>query len=172
MLRADQEMRERGVAAVAEVDFHAPPTDEWIALVHEQDLLDESHGRRLEEIVELYGWPTFDMVGAEASNAAQVILQHGPVDRKKRLLAELEKVVSEGQALASDLAMVQDSILVADGEKQTYGTAIVNGADGEMILHPLEEPDLVDVRRETVGLPPLEEYLQEVERNLRRRIER
>ncbi len=147
MVRVDQVMRERVVAAMAEVDFNAPPTDEWIALVREQDQLDEANGRRLEEIVEQYGWPTFDMVGEEASGAAQVILQHGSIDRKKRLLPEFEKAVSNGQALESDLAMVQDSIRVADGQNQIYGTAFVNGPDGEMMLHPIEDPDLVDERR-------------------------
>jgi hypothetical protein len=172
MVRVDQVMRERIVSEMADLDFNAPPTDEWIALVDEQDQLDESHGRRLEEIVELHGWPTVDMVGPEASSAAQVLLQHGTVDRKKRLLPALESAVSDGQALASDLAMVQDAILVADGKNQIYGTRIVNGPNGEMMLYPLEEPDLVDERRKMVGLPPLEEYLREVERNLGRPIER
>lgn len=96
-------MRERVIEAMAGVDFNAPPTDEWIALVDEQDRLDEANGRRLEEIVAQYGWPTFDLVGQEASSAAQVILQHGPPDRKKRLLPELEQAVAKGQALASVL---------------------------------------------------------------------
>lgn len=110
MVRIDQAMRERVVTAIAKVDCNAPNTDEWIALVDEQDQLDEKNGRRLEEIVEIYGWPTFDLVGAEASGGAQVIIQHGSVDRKKRLLPELRKAVSDAQAAASDLAMLQDSI--------------------------------------------------------------
>jgi hypothetical protein len=172
MVRVDQIMRERVVAAVADVDFNAPPTDEWIALVDEQDQLDEANGRRLEEIVEQYGWPTFDMVGQEASSAAQVILQHGSLDRKRRLLPELEEAVANDQALASDLAMVQDSIRVADGRNQIYGTAFVNGPNGEMMLHPIEDPDSVDERREAVGLPPLEDYLREAAKNLGRPIAR
>jgi hypothetical protein len=172
MVRVDQIMRERVVAALAKVDFNAPPSDEWIALVREQDQLDEANGRRLEEIVDEYGWPTFDLVGEEASRGAQVILQHGSLDRKKRLLPELEKAVSNDQALASDLAMVQDSIRVADGQNQIYGTALVNGPGGEMMLHPIEDPGRVDERRESVGLPPLEDYLREVEKNLGRSIAR
>lgn len=172
MVRVDQLMRERVVAAMAHVDFDAPPTDDWIALVDEQNQLDESNGRRLEEIVELYGWPTIDMVGPQASSGAQVILQHGSVERKKRLLPELEKAVSNGQALARDMAMVRDSILVADGQNQIYGTQIVNGPNGEMMLYPVEEPDLVDERRGMVGLPPLEDYLRDTEKNLGRPIAR
>ncbi len=172
MVRADQIMRERIVSAIAGVDFNAPPDPEWIAMVDEQNRLDEANGRRLEQLVELYGWPAVDMVGPEASSAAQVILQHGPVERKKRLLPALERAVAEGQAQASELAMVQDSILVADGHKQIYGTSIVNGPNGEMMLHPIEEPDLVDERRRMVGLPPLEDYLRVVEENLGRPVER
>jgi hypothetical protein len=172
MVRIDQAMRERVVSAIAEMDFNAPPSDEWIALVNEQDQLDEMHGRRLEEIVDIHGWPSFDLVGAEASGGAQVILQHGSVERKKRLLPQLEKAVSDGQALASDLAMVRDSIRVADGQKQIYGTAIVNGPDGEMMLHPLEDPDSVDARRKAVGLQPLEDYLRESEKRMGRPITR
>jgi hypothetical protein len=40
------------------------------------------------------------------------------------------------------------------------------------MLHPIEEPDLVDERRRTVWLPPLKEYLRVVEANLGRPVDR
>jgi hypothetical protein len=50
MVRADQLMRERVVSAIAGVDFNAPPDPEWIAMVDEQNQLDEANNRRLEQI--------------------------------------------------------------------------------------------------------------------------
>jgi hypothetical protein len=45
-------------------------------------------------------------------------------------------------------------------------------ADGVPRLHPIEDPDNVDSRRSAVGLPPLKEYLDHLERQIGKPIER
>ncbi len=40
-----------------------------------------------------------------------------------------------------------------------YGTQVAAMEDGQAVPWPIEEPDRVDERRMSVGLPPLSEYL-------------
>jgi hypothetical protein len=172
MGRRDQEIRERIVPLLATVDFEQPPTEEWIALVAEQDATDQANLRRLEEIVNEFGWPGPALVGAEASTAAEVILNHAELPELRRLVPFLREAALAGQADSGQLAMAEDQIRVEEGRDQIYGTEFVNGPDGTLILHPIEDPASVDERRARVGLPPLEVYLNRMEEALGRPVER
>jgi hypothetical protein len=153
-------------------DMTAPPTEAFIAMVDEQNAIDQENARRIEEIVSEFGWPGPALVGAEASAAAQTILQHAELEPLKRLLPFFRTAVSQGQADAGQLAMVEDQIRVEEGRNQIYGTEVTTGPDGITSLYPLEDPDSVDERRRTVGLPPLEEYLDRMEKIIGRPIQR
>jgi hypothetical protein len=111
-------------------------------------------------------------VGADASNAAFLILQHAPLARQKALLPLFRRAVSAGNARAADLALLEDRILVGEGKKQLYGSQVTAGPEGVPRLHPIEDPDNVDSRRSAVGLPPLKEYLEHLERQIGKPIER
>lgn len=172
MGRRDQEIRERIVPLLATVDFERPPTEEWIALVAEQDAIDEANIRRLEEIVNELGWPGPALVGVEASTAAEVILNHAELPELKRLVPFLREAAAAGQADSGQLAMAEDQIRVEEGRDQIYGTEIVNGPDGTLVLYPIEDPESVDERRASVGLPPLEVYLSQFEEAFGRPVQR
>jgi len=162
MGRRDQAIRERMVPLLAIIDFEQPPTQEFIALVAEQDAIDEANIRRLEAIVNEFGWPGPALVGTDASTAAEVILNHAELPELQRLAPFLRQAVLAGQADSGQLAMVEDQIRVEQGLDQIYGTELVNGPDGALVLYPIEDPESVDERRAGVGLPPLEVYLDQV----------
>jgi hypothetical protein len=44
------------------------------------------------------------------------------------------------------------------GEKQIYGSQVVFSKTGEQEFYPIEDEKNVNIRREKVGLPPIEEY--------------
>jgi hypothetical protein len=134
--------------------------------------IDSKNLAELERIVQRYGWPGADLVGADASNAAFLILQHAPLARQKALLPLFRRAVSAGNARAADLALLEDRILVGEGKKQLYGSQVTAGPEGVPRLHPIEDPDNVDSRRSAVGLPPLKEYLEHLERQIGKPIER
>ncbi|MFH8937742.1 DUF6624 domain-containing protein [Streptomyces griseosporeus] len=119
------------------------------------------HGDRLNEIMDRVGWPTADLVGAEAARAAWLIAQHADrqLDVQRRALALLEQAVSEGRAEARDLAFLRDRTLVNEGRPQIYGTQIAGVRDGAPVPWPCEDPDGVDARRAEVGIEPFEEYV-------------
>ena len=70
------------------------------------------------------------------------------------------EAVKKGNSQESDLALMEDRVLLAQGEKQIYGSQIgIDMKTNEYLLSPMIDPDNVDKRREEVGLIPLAEYL-------------
>ncbi len=171
MGRADQAVRERMIPLLREHPT-APWPEELVALVQEQERTDKANMSRLVQIVDQVGWPGPDLVGAEASRAAQTILQHAELDQLRRLVPFLKDAVSKGQADATQLAMAEDQIRVEEGRSQIYGTEVTQGPDGIPRLYPLEDPESVDARRAEVGLAPLREYLDQLEQIIGRPIQR
>ncbi len=164
MGRRDQEVRERPQPPLNSPDIQP--------LIEEMTKIDQANFRRLEEIVNEFGWPGKHLVGEQASTAAWLILQHADLEQQKRYLPALRSAVARGEARASNLAMTEDRILVGEGKNQLYGTQIVSGPDGKPILHPVSDPENIDERRKAVGLPPIDEYLKHGEAELGVKIDR
>lgn len=146
-------------------------SSEYKSVVRELAAVDARNFAELEKIIDLYGWPDARVVGADAGNAAFLVLQHSPLDSQKRLLPLFRDAVSAGKARAADLAMLEDRILRGDGKRQRYGTQISVGTDGKPSVDPIEDPENLDARRSAVGLPPMRDYLDRAEADLGRAID-
>lgn len=111
----------------------------------------------LERLVDDVGWPDPDMVGADGSEAAWLILQHaiGSPTLQRRCLPVLQSLADAGRIPAADAAYLEDRIRVFEGRPQVYGTQHDWDDDGELSPCELEDPDNVDERRGAVGLGPL-----------------
>ncbi|MEM6292018.1 MAG: DUF6624 domain-containing protein [Myxococcota bacterium] len=117
------------------------------------------HAARLSDLIDDIGWPNVELVGAEAAEAAWLILQHAismPA-LQRRGLALLETEAAHDRAEASNVAMLEDRIRVFEGRAQRFGTQFDWDANGQLSPHPIEDPAGVDARRREVGLPPLDE---------------
>lgn len=114
--------------------------------------VDRADGARLKQIVEQFGWPTVDMVGADGAHAAWLLAQHADRDTAFQLnvLALMAPLVRTGQAAAKDYAYLWDRT----HDPQRYGTQGDCVAPGEW--QPFEVDDLaaLDERRRAVGLEP------------------
>lgn len=119
---------------------------------------------RLSAIMEDIGWPTKTVVGAEAADAAWLVLQHsiGDPPVMRRGLALLADAVARGDAKPAQLAMLEDRVRTLSGLPQRYGTQFDWDEQGTMSPKRLEDPDGVDARRAAVGLGPLRERIQEM----------
>ncbi|OLF15040.1 hypothetical protein BU204_24335 [Actinophytocola xanthii] len=115
---------------------------------------------RLREIIARYGWPTFRLVGRNGATAAWVIAQHSDHDPgfQQRALTLMRAAARVGQADRIELAYLTDRVAVNHGRPQVYGTQ-VTCIDDELGPAPLIDPENVDQRRASVGLGPLQEYL-------------
>lgn len=121
---------------------------------------DAARAARLAEIIDDYGWPTSDLVGADGASAAWLIAQHADFDVpfQQRVLDLMTTAVDADAADPTELALLDDRVAVNTGLPQTYGSQIrcVDGAPQPAT--PIEQPDAVDQRRAGVGLEPLADY--------------
>jgi hypothetical protein len=162
MARVDQEIRGRG----DELMRGLPETQsEFIRFIEEQNSLNASHFARLEEIVSTRGWPGRSLVGEGGAGAALIILGHSNIDQRKAMLPILREAAGDGRMEASQLAGMEDSILVSEGRNQSYGTFFISDSDGNPELAPVDDPANLDERRKSVGLPSIEEQFKRLEQD-------
>jgi hypothetical protein len=131
-------------------------------LMTKQAEIDRKNLVRLEEIIQKHGWPGKKLVGEKGSVAAFLILQHSEQATQEKYLQLFKKAAQSGDARMADAAMLEDRVLMRQGKKQIYGTQLQsNGqSNGKLFLYPIEDEANVDARRESVGLPPIREYLK------------
>ena len=122
---------------------------------------DEPLMKRIREIISTSGWPRRDRVGDDGTHAAWLVVQHAPPDVQQSLLPLLRNAVVHGQARASDLALLEDRVRVAQGKLQRYGSQMRSSpTPGPPVLEPIEDEACVDRRRAAVGLEPLADNLR------------
>lgn len=119
---------------------------------------------RLRRIIEAIGWPGADLVGSDGAEAAWLILQHAisEPDLLRRALPLLMTAAREGNADAAHAAMLEDRIRFFEGRPQRYGTQLDWDAAGSLSPGEIEDPQNLAERRAAVGLPPLEEQIDEI----------
>ncbi|WP_103502929.1 DUF4135 domain-containing protein [Streptomyces sp. SM14] len=113
----------------------------------------------LRSVVDRHGWPGRGLVGAEAAGAACRLLQHveGETEFRRHCLKLVEEAVERGEMPPRDIAYLTDTLRLAEGRKQLYGTKFER-RDGMLRPRPLEDPDGVEQRRAALRMESLEEY--------------
>jgi hypothetical protein len=132
----------------------------------------EVHSRnaeRLEEIIRERGWPGRALAGERGARAAWLVLQHAIAypALMRRGLDLMREAAAAGQVSQAELAMLEDRIRVLEGRPQRYGTQYDWDERGEMSPLPIDDPEGVDDRRLSVGLPRLAENTQRVREGTR-----
>ncbi|MDE0259786.1 MAG: hypothetical protein OXR82_15555 [Gammaproteobacteria bacterium] len=123
----------------------------------------QRNARRLRRIIESVGWPGSDLVGSDGAEAAWLILQHAisEPDLLRRTLPLLTAAAREGKADPAHAAMLEDRIRFFEGRPQRYGTQLDWDAEGSLSPGGVEDPHKLAERRDAVGLPPLEEQIED-----------
>ncbi len=120
--------------------------------------IDADNTQWLKNVVSEQGWLKYSDVGIDGGDAAWLIVQHADADPSfQRQCLDLMSKLRKNEMSQSNLALLTDRVLLAEGKNQIYGTQFV-ARDGEWVPHNLEDEDNVDARRAEVGLPPLAEY--------------
>jgi len=131
------------------------------ALMEKQERLDKRNLRRLVQIIDKYGWPGRSLVGKEGALTAFLIIQHAELEDQKKYFPMLKEAVRRGEANQDYAALLEDRILMREGKKQIYGSQLhFNEVTKKLELWPIEDEENVDVRRTSVGLEPLAEYMK------------
>ncbi len=130
-------------------------------LVEEVNAIDKRLLQRLEAIIAHYGWPTISLVGKEASGNAFLIIQHADLEYQKKYFPLLKEAAAKNEARKSEIAMLEDRILMREGKRQIYGSQLrSNPNTGKLELYPIEDEENVDARRASVELMPMKEYMK------------
>ncbi len=159
LLESDQSPRKRLDQAE---ETHGRESPEVQALWQEMEANDARNQRQLEVILARHGWLGPKQVGPEASSAIFLVIQHADLALQKKYLPQLRAAVQTGRAQPSMLAMLEDRVALRENRPQIYGSQIgYDEATASFYVLPLSDPDRVDERRRTVGLPPLADYVKQ-----------
>lgn len=136
----------------------------------QQQVIDQSNLKRLEEIIAEFGFPGRSLVGEDGSRTAFLILQHSPDSIMEKYYDMVIKAGESGNLDMSRVAMFQDRVLMRRGEKQIYGTQVRSEQRYDKVkqeyydsayVWPIENPEEVNKRRLEVGLnEPIESYVR------------
>lgn len=154
---------------MAEIDQIAAyiPQGEYKKLSKEQwnsfkDSVFTTHQIRLKEIFDQHGFAGYDLVGQEGSIDFWVMVQHSDhmPDFQKAVLEKMKIEVDKGNAKPSNYGLLVDRVNLNTGQKQLYGTQVTyNMETGQAYPKSLEDSVNVNERRKSLGLEPIEDYL-------------
>lgn len=122
------------------------------------------NAQELQAIIERFGWPGKSLVGDEGAHAAWFILQHaiGNPELQRKCLPILKEAVIRQEAEAAHVAYLEDRICFYERRPQRYGTQFDWDEDGQMSPWKLQDAMKVDEFRQSVGLEPLSEKIEQV----------
>lgn len=135
---------------------------EGARLADEVARVDEDNRAWLKALVADRGWPGTSLVGPTSSQGAWLLVQHADADLAfQKDCLERMKAAEQGEVNPINIAYLTDRVLVAENQPQIYGTQC-HEVDGEFQPRPCLEPERLNARRQTVGLPPIEDYLAQI----------
>ena len=114
----------------------------------------------LKSVLARIGWFDISRYGAEASQAAWLIVQHSDHDPawQAAVLADMAPRVARGDMQRSYYAYLVDRVAANAGRPQTYGTQGRCRGRGDLELLPVVDRDTLDRRRAEMGLDSLADY--------------
>ena len=118
---------------------------------------DRANQQRVTVIVDKYGWPKKSQVGQVAAMAAFLVVQHASLDVQLKYVAHLREATASGEASTQNLALLEDRLLIRQGQPQRYGTQV--DTQNGLSLLPTEDETNLDARRASMGLGPICEHL-------------
>ena len=135
----------------------------------EMESIHLKNARRLEKLIDELSYPTADLFGREAEEAAWMIIQHAVSrpDFMKKCLKHLQGLVNSGKGNSLHLAYLTDRILCFEGKKQLYGTQF--DWDSNLVMSPMPYDALsaVNKRRSDLGLNTIEEQTELMRRRVK-----
>ena len=118
--------------------------------------------KRAKEILNTYGFVGFDLAGEKGSRNFWLIVQHSDhnPEFQKEVLKEMKKEVDKQNAISTNYGLLVDRVNLNTGHPQIYGTQVTyNINNGQAYPKTLMDSINVNSRRKTIGLEPIEEYL-------------
>lgn len=123
--------------------------------------IDKQNLIKVVSLIENCGMPTTKEISTKQMSAIWLVLQHADNDNRKKYFPLLKKASENGDLKKSQIALMQDRILMMDGKPQIYGSQITeNRETKEWEIYEIKNPEFVDKRRAEVGLGTLKEHVK------------
>ena len=101
----------------------------------------------------------------ESYKTIWIVIDHSSIDKQVQYLPLVEQMASEKLIEKDDFAVLFDRVALGQNRPQRYGSQTVQfGTPEDMQLYvwPVENPVTLDSLRESVGLSPLANYLEQL----------
>lgn len=137
-------------------------SEEWNAF---RDSVFTTHQKRLKQIFDKYGFAGIDLVGEEGSFNFWLMVQHSDhnPEFQKEVLGKMKIAVEKGNADPGNYGLLVDRVNLNIGKSQIYGTQVTyNMKTGQAYPKSLKDRSGVNERRKSIGLEPIEEYLNKM----------
>ncbi len=123
--------------------------------------VDTLNTAELKLILQEYSWA--DIIEGEPQLFTQVfhVVQHSPDEAfRAEVLAEIAPYAERGEIDGQEYALMYDRVELAAGRQQLYGSQL-ECLNGQFDVHDLKDPEGVDARRASMGMQPLQDYLEQ-----------
>ena len=127
------------------------------------DKLLERHLQALKSLFATYGFLGYHQVGKEGASDFWLLVQHCDRDPQfqESVLVAMESEVNAGNASNQEFAYLTDRVRVNQGRPQVFGTQLeLNKMGNSYVSRPCVAPAELNRRRSSIGLEPIELYLQ------------
>lgn len=114
--------------------------------------IDAENQAQLLKMVPPEGWFYRSRYGAEAADAAFLIVQHSKPELWRRFLPVLESLVAKGEVRGPAYALMYDRLAISESRPQRYGSQL-SCRNGRFAIDPVEAPETVNQRRKAMGFP-------------------
>ncbi|NEV95096.1 hypothetical protein G3567_13220 [Psychroflexus sp. YR1-1] len=122
--------------------------------------------KRVEKIINEYGYPGKSLVGEPTNRAVWYVIQHS--DKIAKYLPIIKEAGEKGEIPMTSVAMMEDRFLMESGKEQVYGTQVWGGditdektgkKKREYIVWPIKNPKNINEIRKSAGFKKtIEEY--------------
>lgn len=149
-------------AGVRTKKYEELPLTEWKKF---KDSVFRTNEKRLQEIFETHGFAGYDLVGEKGSLNFWLIVQHSDhnPEFQKEVLDKMKVEVDKNNAQPRRYGLLVDRVKLNTGEAQVYGTQVrYNKHNGQAYPEKLIDSANVNKRRASVGLEPIEVYLNDM----------
>ncbi len=157
--RKDQEPRLLEDSLSKQLGYDAKEVKELWETINKNDSLNTIV---VTEILDKYGWLSEQQTSKSATDALFFVIQHAALPVQLKYLPLLQKAVKEGKAKPSRYAYLLDRTNMRQGKLQVYGSQLTMSGNGGQYFFPIQDEPGVNIRREKIGLPPLETYAKQI----------
>lgn len=149
-------------AYIPQGEYEDMSDEEWNAF---KDSVFTIHQKRIQQIFDAHGFVGFDLAGEEGSQNFWLMVQHSDhnPDFQKEVLEKMKTEVDKGNATPANYGLLVDRVKLNTGEAQIYGTQVGYNLDiAQAFPKNLADSSTVNQRRKSIGLEPLEKYLNDM----------